>query len=88
MEDQEQRLKTVEQHLYQIDATMRNHDRRLDTIASLYARLGHMEAMLARLEERIEGLQQRVSAWQSVVWALLVMLIAGVVAAGFELMRR
>ena len=43
---------------------------------------------MTRLEGRLDVVLGRMQTWQALVWALLIMLISGVVAAGFELFKR
>jgi signal transduction histidine kinase len=67
----------------------------IDDIKEIRRDIRLMEQSHARLEERIEQLiiqieiQQKIMAsWKSAIWALLMLLLGGVVAAGFELFKR
>lgn len=88
IKDLRDQLYTVQKSVDRHDVLLDEHARKLDAVQASYARLGHMESLLARIEERLEGVQQRMGVWQSLVWALIMLLLGGLVAAGFELLRR
>ena len=83
-----QRLETLERIQERHSALLQELQRRMDGVEEMRDDLRRVEQALTRLEGRLETVLGRMQTWQTVVWALLIMLISGVVAAGFELFRR
>jgi predicted nuclease with TOPRIM domain len=83
-----QRLETLERIQERHSALLQELQRRMDGVEEMRDDLRRVEQALTRLEGRLETVLGRMQTWQTLVWALLIMLIGGVVAAGFELFRR
>jgi predicted nuclease with TOPRIM domain len=83
-----QRLESLERTQERHDALLQELQRRMDGMEEMKDDLRRVEQALVRLEGRLEAILSRMQTWQTVVWALLVMLVSGVVAAGFELFKR
>ena len=50
------RLEALERGMERVHAILAEHSRRIDGVEQIAAKLGHIEALLARLEERLSGL--------------------------------
>jgi len=83
-----QRLENLERTQERHSALLQELQRRMDGMEEMRDDLRRVEQALTRLEGRLEAILGRMQTWQTLVWALLIMLISGVVAAGFELFRR
>jgi prefoldin subunit 5 len=85
----------IERTFRQLERTQERHatlieelQRRMDAVETMRNDLRRVEQALTRLEGRLEAVLAKMQTWQNLVWVLLIMLISGVVAAGFELFRR
>ena len=83
-----QRLESLERTQERHAALLQELQRRVDGVEEMKDDLRRVEQALIRLEGRLEAILGRIQTWQTLVWALLIMLVSGVVAAGFELFRR
>jgi predicted nuclease with TOPRIM domain len=83
-----QRLESLERTQERHSALLQELQRRMDGVEEMKDDLRRVEQVLIRLEERLDAIMGRMQTWQTLVWALLIMLISGVVAAGFELFKR
>jgi predicted nuclease with TOPRIM domain len=83
-----QRLESLERTQERHSALLQELQRRMDGVEEMRDDIRKVEQALTRLEGRLETILGRMQTWQNLVWALLIMLISGVVAAGFELFRR
>jgi len=83
-----QRLESLERTQERHSALLQELQRRMDGVEEMRDDLRRVEQALTRLEERLEAILGRMQTWQTLVWALLVMVVSGLVAAGFELLRK
>jgi predicted nuclease with TOPRIM domain len=83
-----QRVEALERTQERHSALLQELQRRMDGVEEMRDDLRRVEQALTRLEGRLEAILGRMQTWQALVWALLIMLISGVVTAGFELFRR
>jgi predicted nuclease with TOPRIM domain len=83
-----QRVETLERIQERHAALLQELQRRMDGVEEMRDDLRRVEQALTRLEGRLETILGKMQTWQTLVWALLIMLVSGVVAAGFELFRR
>jgi predicted nuclease with TOPRIM domain len=83
-----QRLESLERTQERHAALLLELQRRMDGVEAMREDLRRVEQSLTRLEGRLETILGRMQTWQTLVWALLIMLISGIVAAGFDLLRR
>ena len=83
-----QRLENLERIQERHSALLQELQRRMDGVEGMKDDLRRVEQALTRLEGRLDAILARMQTWQTLVWALLIMLVGGVVAAGFELLRR
>jgi predicted nuclease with TOPRIM domain len=83
-----QRLEYLERTQERHNALLQELQRRIDGVEEMRDDLRRVEQALTRLEGRLEAILGRMQTWQALVWALLIMLVSGVVAAGFELLKR
>lgn len=74
------RLEALERGMERVQAILAEHSRRIDGVEQIAARLGHIEALLARLEERLGGLNNSLKIWVS----LLTMLLGGLLAVAWR----
>jgi predicted nuclease with TOPRIM domain len=83
-----QRLESLERTQERHSALLQELQRRMDGVEEMRDDIRKVEQALTRLEGRLETILGRMQTWQTLVWALLLMLVSGVVAAGFELLKR
>lgn len=83
-----ERLEALERTTERHGALLVELSRRMEAVEDMRAELHRVEQAITRLEGRLEALMARTSTWQALVWAVLGLLLGGVVAAGFELFRR
>jgi len=83
-----QRVEALERSQERHSALLQELQRRMDSVEEMKNDLRRVEQALTRLEGRLDAMLGRMQTWQTVVWALLIMLVGGMVAAGFELLRR
>lgn len=83
-----ERLEALERTMERHGALIVELTRRIEAVEDMRADLNRVEQAITRLEGRLEALMARTSTWQTLVWAILGLLLGGVVAAGFELFRR
>jgi prefoldin subunit 5 len=90
-----QRLESLERTQERHSALIEELQRRMNAIEEMRHDLRRVEQSIARMEGRLEQMmvtmEERfrvVSSWKNIVWALLMLILGGVVAAGFELFRR
>jgi predicted nuclease with TOPRIM domain len=83
-----QRLESLERTQERHSALLQELQRRVDGIEEMREDVRRIEKALARMEERLEAVLSKTNTWQTLVWAVLLLLLSGVVAAGFELLRR
>jgi predicted nuclease with TOPRIM domain len=83
-----QRVETLERIQERHAALLQELQRRMDGVEEMRDDIRRVEQALTRLEGRLETILGKMQTWQTLVWALLIMLISGVVAAGFELLKR
>jgi predicted nuclease with TOPRIM domain len=83
-----QRLESLERTQERHSALLQELQRRVDGIEEMREDVRRIEKALARMEERLETILSKTNTWQTLVWAVLLLLLSGVVAAGFELLRR
>ena len=83
-----QRVETLERIQERHSALLQELQRRMDSMEEMKNDLRRVEQALTRLEGRLEAMLAKMQTWQTLVWALLIMLVGGMVAAGFELFRR
>lgn len=79
-----ERLERVERTEERHSAILQEHSRRLEALEGLPSALAAINQAIGRLEAKIEGQRQFSTLIQAVVWLLL----GGVLAAGFELLKR
>ncbi len=78
-----QRLESLERARERHSAILDELNRRLSGLEEMRNDLRRVEQSLTRLEGRLETLMGRMQVWQTLVWALLAMIIGGLIAAGF-----
>lgn len=78
------RLERVERMSERHDAVLDEHSRRLEAIEELPTVLTNIHQSIGRLEAKIESQRSVAGILQALIWLLL----GGVIAAGFELLRR
>jgi predicted nuclease with TOPRIM domain len=83
-----QRLESLERTQERHSALLQELQRRMNGVEEMRDDLRRVEQSLTRLEGRLETVLGRMQTWQTLVWALLIMLVSGMVAAGFDLLRR
>jgi|GEM_PF-5434978 len=90
-----QRLENLERTQERHSALLQELQRRMDGIEEMREDVRRMEQSIARLEGRLEQMLIRMeeqlraaSSWKSIIWALLMLILGGIVAAGFELFRK
>lgn len=83
-----QRLEHLERTQERQGAILDELQRRMDGMEEMREDIRRMEQSVVRLEGRLETLIARTSTWQALVWAILGLILGGVVAAGFELFKR
>jgi predicted nuclease with TOPRIM domain len=83
-----QRLEALERGHERHAAFLQELQRRVSGVEEMRADIQRIEKALARMEERLEAVLSKTNTWQTLVWAVLLLLLSGVVAAGFELLRR
>jgi predicted nuclease with TOPRIM domain len=83
-----QRLESLERTQERHSALLQELQRRMDGVEEMRDDIRRVEQALTRLEGRLETILGKMQTWQTLVWALLIMLISGVAAAGFELFQR
>ena len=83
-----QRVEALERTQERHSALLQELQRRMDGVEGMREDLRRVEQALTRLEGRLETILGRMQTWQNLVWALLIMFMGGVVAAGFELFKR
>jgi len=83
-----QRVEALERSQERHSALLQELQRRMDSVEEMKNDLRRVEQALTRLEGRLETMLGRMQTWQTLVWALLFLILSGVVAAGFELLRR
>jgi predicted nuclease with TOPRIM domain len=83
-----QRLEYLERIQERHSALLQELQRRVDGVEEMRNEIRRVEQALTRLEGRLETVLGRMQAWQTIVWAVILLLLSGVVAAGFELFRR
>ncbi len=79
-----QRLEALERTRERHSAVLDELNRRLSALEEMRNDLRRVEQSLIRVEGRLEALMGRMQVWQTLVWALLAMIIGGLVAAGFS----
>jgi len=82
-----QRLESLERTQERHSALLQELQRRMDGVEEMRDDLRRVEQALTRLEGRLETIMGRMQAWQTLVWALLMLILGGIVAAGFELFK-
>jgi predicted nuclease with TOPRIM domain len=83
-----QRLEALERGYERHAAFLQELQRRVSGVEEMRADIQRIEKALTRMEERLEAILGKTNTWQTLVWAVLLLLLSGVVAAGFELLRR
>jgi prefoldin subunit 5 len=90
-----QRLEALERSYERHSALLQELQRRLDGVEEMREDIRRMEKSIARLEGRLEQMMIRVeeqlramSSWKSIIWALIMLILGGIVVAGFELFKR
>lgn len=83
-----QRLEHLERTQERQGAILDELQRRMDGMEEMREDIRRMEQSVVRLEGRLETLIARTSTWQALVWAIIGLILGGVVAAGFELFKR
>ena len=83
-----QRVEKLERIQERHSALLQELQRRMDSVEELKNDLRRVEQALTRLEGRLDAMLARIQTWQTLVWALVIILVGGMVAAGFELLRR
>ncbi|MFN4074166.1 MAG: hypothetical protein ACK4G4_12240 [Thermus sp.] len=83
-----ERLEALERTTERHGTLLMELARRIEAVEDMRAELHRVEQAITRLEGRLEALMARTSTWQTLVWAILGLLLGGVIAAGFELFRR
>lgn len=78
------RLEQLERHAERMSAVISEHARRLDGLEEMRDDIKEISRSLARLESRMESNGKINSILQALIWLIL----GGIVAAGFELMKR
>ncbi|WP_156113877.1 hypothetical protein [Meiothermus ruber] len=79
-----ERLERLERGNERHTAILDEHSRRLEALEGLPSALAAINQAIGRLEAKIEAQKQFSGLVQAVVWLLL----GGVLAAGFELLKR
>lgn len=87
-----QRLEALERTQERQGAILSELQRRVDGVEEVWGEMRtdmrNIEQALTRLEGRLEALMARTSTWQALVWAIMGLVLGGIVAAGFELFKR
>lgn len=83
-----ERLEALERTTERHGALLIELTRRMEAVEDMRSDLHRVEQAIVRLEGRLEALMARTSTWQTLVWAILGLLLGGVIAAGFELFKR
>lgn len=79
-----QRISELERLEERQNAILDEHSRRLEALEGLPNALAAINQAIGRLESKIEGQQQSVKLLHTILW----MLLGGIIAAGFELLKR
>ncbi|WP_243028573.1 hypothetical protein [Thermus albus] len=82
------RVEALERTQERQGAILDELQRRMDSVEELREDIRRMDQSVVRLEGRLETLIARTSTWQALVWAIIGLILGGVVAAGFELFKR
>jgi len=95
IEQLRQQMEILSRAYERLSIEVRELRERIDDIKEFRRDIRLIEQRQARLEERIEQIliqienqQKMMTGWKNVVWALLMLLLGGFVAAGFELFKR
>jgi predicted RNase H-like nuclease (RuvC/YqgF family) len=95
IEQLRQQMEHLSRNHERVSAEIRELRERTDDIKEIRKDIRLMEQSNARLEERIEQVliqienQQKImTSWKTMIWALLMLLLGGIVAAGFELFKK
>jgi len=80
-----ERLERLEKTAIEQAAFLGELRRRVDGVEQILGDIHELRSTLVRLEGRMEVLLARMNTWQSIVWALLTIVIGGLIAAGFKL---
>jgi len=83
-----ERLERLERNMAQVQALLGEHARRLDEFGRVVDTITQLREDLRRIEGRIEVAIARSQTWQTLVWAIIGLILGGLVAAGFELLKR
>ena len=95
IEQLRQQKEVLSRNQERFSAEIRELRERIDDIKQLHREIRLVEQGQVRLEEQIkqiliqiENQQKMMTGWKNVVWALLMLLLGGFVAAGFELFKK
>ena len=80
----QERLERNERLIERISAVLEEHSRRLEALEDLPARLSEINQSLGRLEAKLEAQKNHTNLLQALLW----LIIGGVLAAGFEFLKR
>jgi prefoldin subunit 5 len=90
-----QRVEALERTQERHSALLQELQRRMDGIEEMREDMRRMEQSIARLEGQLEQMLIRIeeqllaaSFSKIIMWALLMLILGGIVAAGFELFRK
>jgi 3-methyladenine DNA glycosylase/8-oxoguanine DNA glycosylase len=79
-----ERLERLERSNERHTALLDEHSRRLEALEGLPSALAAINQAIGRLEAKIEGQRQFGTLLQAIIWLIL----GGITAAGFELLKR
>jgi hypothetical protein len=82
-----ERVDQLDRRVTTLEANERNTDRRIAVLESMPRDIAEIKSLLATLTARLDGHRSTNAAWQGWSQALLMLVIAGVVGAGFMLFR-
>jgi prefoldin subunit 5 len=83
-----QRLEALERSYERHAAFLQELQRRMDGLEEMRDDLRRVEQALTRLEGRLDAILAKTQTWQTLVWAILAMVIGGLMASGFEMFKR
>ena len=81
-----ERLERLERSQAEHNAAISELRRRVDGVERIVDDIHELRNAITRLEGRLEAMISRTAAWQTIVWALLALIVSGFVGAGFRLL--
>jgi len=83
-----ERLERLERATERAETRLDEHARRIEALEGIPAAISSLREDLRRIEGRIEVAIARAQTWQTLVWAIMGLILGGIVAAGFKWFER